>query len=82
MKDGPFDERLMCSVNRLEYDFRTKVGIIEFVGADCCHMPAAVALFEAIDPGVLTVRTYNEQGADVMYCRGSVEREWGAHRGG
>ncbi len=48
----PFHPDLHCAVKFLHYDFTTRTGALHMAQAEHCEMPAAIALFERIDPGV------------------------------
>lgn len=46
---------LRCQVERLEYLFNGQSGILRIPAGQCCDMPAAIALFERIDPKVQVI---------------------------
>lgn len=71
-----WDERLMCEVEQMAYDFRTRTGRLDFPEMNCCHMPGAIALFTAIDPGARVIDTYAGGKPDTL-CR-LVDGEWTA----
>ncbi len=66
-RNAPFDKRLMCSVESLSYDFRTREGRLEMPDGNCCDMEGAVGLFTAIDPKAETIRTFAGGKPDTVY---------------
>lgn len=62
-----WDERLMCGVKALSYDFATRTGAIAFPPYHCCDMTGCTRLFEAIDPGVIAIDTYSGDRPDTVY---------------
>lgn len=75
----PYNAQLQTSVERLEYDFNTKIGRV-FMPCDCCtDMRGAIKLFKAIDPEVLRIETWAGTDRDAFYSRPSRESEWRAH---
>jgi len=65
--EGKWDERLVCRVQHLSYDFRTRTGELHFPECNCCDMGGAVALFRAIDPDVRLIRTFAGGRPDTVY---------------
>jgi hypothetical protein len=61
------DERLMCHVVSLAYDFRNHTGQLYVGDGECCDMSGCVALFEGIDPEVKAVNTFAGDQADTAY---------------
>ena len=74
--DGKYDERLMCNVQKLAYDFCTQTGRLDFPEGDCCDMSGAIALFTAIDPGVRQIETFAGGKPDTVYQRDGKGGEW------
>ena len=68
-RDGIWDERLMCHLQQMAYDARTGVGRLDFPAGECCHMPAALDLFTAIDPHVQVIETFSGGEPDTVYRR-------------
>jgi hypothetical protein len=67
--EGKWDERLLCHVKRLSYDFSTHTGEMYFPAGNCCDMDGAVALFTAIAPGVHLIRTFAGTEPDTIFRR-------------
>src|SRR5262245_48853509 len=65
--DGKWDDKLMCHIMSLSYDFRTREGKIYFPEGECCDRNWCVALFIGIDPAVLLIRTYSGDEPDTAY---------------
>ena len=57
MSISPWDERLQCGVVSLAYDFRSHTGQLYLPEGHCCDMTGCIALFEAIDPNVVALRS-------------------------
>ena len=62
-----WDERLMCRVISLTYDFPGRTGRLHLFEGDCCDMSGCVSLFEGIDPQVAAIHTYSGDRADTLY---------------
>jgi hypothetical protein len=75
-RDGKWDSKLQCAVQKLQYDFRTKTGRLEFPEGDCCDMSGAISLFAAIDKDVRVIDTYAGGKPDTIYRRGQGSEEW------
>lgn len=58
---------LMCEVKSLEYDFKSRTGILYMPPVNCCDMGGCIKLFEAIDPKVSTIRTIAGDRQDTIY---------------
>jgi hypothetical protein len=69
-----FDNRLSCFVNRLEYDFTKRSGKSFLLPGNCCDGPACIKLFEAIDPEVKEIQTFEGANVDTLYWR--RKEEW------
>ncbi len=67
----PHDARLVCRVERLEYDFTTRTGRIYFPKDNCCDMRGCLNLFDAIDRKAQVVHTYAGDDPDTRYRRES-----------
>ena len=66
---GPFDERLMCHVNNLHYDFAAQSGTLLLPRMAVTDMTGTVNLFRAIDPGVRLIYTVSDEGEWTVYRR-------------
>lgn len=62
-----WDERLMCRVLSLTYDFRSQTGRLHMADGDCCDMEGCVALFQGIDPQATTIKTFSGSIPDMIY---------------
>ncbi len=71
-----WDDRLICNVVSLGYDFHTHTGKLYLREGDNCDMRGCVALFEGIDPNVTAINTYSGDQADMMYHKEG--KEWNA----
>jgi len=67
MVKSPQDERLMCRVNNLTYDFQTHSGELFLPESNCCDMTGCKALFESIDSQVIEIKTHAGNDPDVVY---------------
>jgi len=76
MNEAPQDERLMCRVNNLTYNFLTHSGELFLPEFNCCDMTGCRTLFESIDAQVTEIRTYAGNERDTMYRK--VDDEWKA----
>lgn len=65
-----FDRRLMCHVERLAYDLRTRTGYLDLPEGSCSDMSGAIELFQGIDAEVQTILA-----GDTCYQRRS-DGEW------
>lgn len=73
MREVLYDERLMCEVVSLVYDFRRRTGELYLPDANCCDMTGCVELFEAIDPKVVAIDTRSGDRADTAYRKEGAE---------
>src|SRR4051812_22756115 len=62
-----WDDRLMCGVESLSYDFAARAGTIRFPRGDCCDFRGCLRLFEGIDPGVVAIDTWSGDRPDTIY---------------
>ena len=67
-----FDRDLMCCVNRLAYDMKTRTGYIDLPDGSCTDMGGAMNLFMAIDRDVRQILA-----GDTCYRR-RAGGEWSA----
>ena len=67
-------KKFQCEVLRLSYDFASRAGIVEFPENDCCDMDGAITVFSAIDPEVISIRTYAGGKKDTVYRK--IKGEW------
>src|ERR1700739_3770863 len=59
-------ERLQCCVQRLEYDFTTRTGLLVMNEHDCTDISGCIKVFEGID---LEVTTQASGRRDTLYLR-------------
>jgi hypothetical protein len=71
------DERLMCHVRQLQYDFERKEGRLFMEAGHCCDCPACIDLFKSIDPEVSHIQTFSGRETDTRYVRDN-EGNWAA----
>jgi hypothetical protein len=69
-----FDKRLMCNARRLEYDFEERRGRLYLGGYP--HGPGVIELFEAIDPRVIRIDTFEDDRPDSAYVKEAGEWTW------
>jgi hypothetical protein len=62
-----FDVKLMCFVEHIEYDPRTRCGTLWLPPCNCPNMSDAIKLFERIDHRVLRIETYAGKQKDGRY---------------
>ena len=58
---------LGCYVERIEYDFWTRRGILWMAEGNCTDMRGCITLFEAIDPEVVFITTMSGPDLDTRY---------------
>ena len=73
---GVFDDRLLCEVNSIHYDFRRKIGGLELPDGHACDMRGCISMFEAIDRQVIAIVTFSGDERDTVYLR--RDGEWKA----
>ncbi len=73
------DERLMCSVVSLKYDFHNHCGQLHLQEGHCCDMSGCLSLFKGIDSEVVAVLTFSGDEPDTAYCK-RPNGEWVAMR--
>jgi hypothetical protein len=71
-----FDRRFLCYAHKLDYDFEQRHGRLYLGGYP--HGPAVIELFEAIDPRVVRVDTFEGERPDSAYVK--EEGEWRLYR--
>jgi hypothetical protein len=71
------EDRLMCEVTSLAYDFRKKIGRLKMADGDCCDMSGCIAMFSAIDREVSRIETYSGVRKDTLYVRSGTV--WSAY---
>ena len=65
-----FHDRFQCFVQRLEYDFTTRTGLLVMNEHDCADMSGCIKVFEGIDPEVKLIRTIEASGCrDTIYLK-------------
>jgi hypothetical protein len=63
-----YDDRFQCCVQRLEYDFTTRTGLLVMNDDECTDMSGCIKVFEGIDPQVKPIRTIEACGRrDTIY---------------
>ena len=70
---GIWNDRLMCNVVSLTYDFRSHTGQLYLSDGDCCDMTGCVAIFEGIEPKVTAINTHSGDQSDTMYRKEGTE---------
>ncbi len=65
-----FDRGLMCRVERLTYDLKTRTGYLNLPEGSCTDMGGAIELFQGIDAEVQAILA-----GDTCYLRQS-DGEW------
>lgn len=70
--------KLKTLVDRVEYDFKTRIGILFMPPMCCTDMGGAIALFTRIDREVLAIRTVSGTTEDTSYVRLWRGAEWEA----
>ncbi len=78
---GVDDDRLMCAVQSLTYDFRSKTGHLRLEDGHCTDATGCIRFFEQIDPAVETVVTWSGTRRDTSYQR-SERGDWTAQAAG
>jgi hypothetical protein len=73
MSRTSWDERLMCGVVSLAYDFCRRTGQLYLPDGHCCDMTGCITLFQAIDPDVTAINTYSSDKADTAYRKKGTE---------
>jgi hypothetical protein len=76
MADSVFRDDVQCFVRSLEYDFRSKSGVLRLEDASCTDMSGCINLFKKIDPGVVRIMTIAEGRRDTGYVL--VDGKWEA----
>lgn len=71
------DERLLCEVVSLDYDFREHTGRLYMPEFNCCDMTGCLGVFRGIDPEVALIQTYSGDRPDTIYRRKGTE--WTAY---
>jgi hypothetical protein len=72
-----WNEQLQCHVERIEYDFCKRAGIVRMPWGNCTSMDGCIRLFEAIDEDVRTIQTIEADGLDTRYVR-MLKNKWHA----
>jgi GcrA cell cycle regulator len=60
---------LQCELERLDYDFTSRIGRLYMVDGDCCDMSACIEMFAAIDRDVSRIETFSGTEADTCYAK-------------
>lgn len=76
-----WDERLVCYVSSISYDFEKRHGVLKMPADSCCDMTACINLFLDIDRQVELVETFAGRERDTSYRlqNGSWRAEWRDH---
>lgn len=69
MSNGVFKEDLVTSVRRLEYDFELRAGFLYLPPSCCTDMGGCIKLFQAIDPEVSLIYTFEGGVQGTIYER-------------
>lgn len=77
MNRSKHDNRLVCGVRELTYDFRTRVGRLHLPDLECCDMAGCLEIFTHIDPDVTRIETFSGRRPDTVYQR--VDGTWTAY---
>jgi hypothetical protein len=72
----PYDDRLKCMVEKIDYDFNTRQGTVWTEDGTCTEMSGCVGFFEQIDPSVRRIVTHQGKELDTLYKREG--HEWRA----
>ena len=68
MNKPRFDERVVCCMLKLEYDFLTRKGVLYVPGMNCTDFSGCIGLFKGIDAKVEKIAVINEHhGLDITY---------------
>lgn len=62
-------EDLRCEVKGVHCDFERHVGTLMMSPGHCADMDGCISLFQAIDPDILTIRTFAGFVPDAVYVR-------------
>lgn len=62
-----FDDRLMCFLDSLTYDFKTHTGTLHVTAGGCCDMTGCIKLFKSINPMVCKILVYSGAEEDTSY---------------
>jgi hypothetical protein len=71
-----FDDGVQCFVVKLEYDFKSKAGVLHLEDHSCTDMRGCIDLFKKIDPRVTSIQTIAGKRRDTWYVR--IADEWQA----
>jgi hypothetical protein len=66
---SPHHTKMMCRVERLEYDFCKRTATVHLPAGHCCDMSGAIAAIEKIDPRVREIQTIVGELPDTLYVR-------------
>jgi hypothetical protein len=66
-REMPYRQDVQCVVEKLEYDFDAKIGVLQLGEHDCTDMSGCIALFKKIDPDVVEIRTFAAKRKDTSY---------------
>jgi hypothetical protein len=69
MADVVFREDVQCFVRTLEYDFKSKSGVLRLEDGSCTDMSGCIGLFKKIDPEVVKILTVAGHRKDTAYIR-------------
>lgn len=64
-----WSDMLMCSVDRVSYDYAQKVGEIWLPPDNCTDMKGAIRMMTGFDPEVKTIITWAGGRRDTVYFR-------------
>ncbi len=60
---------LVCTANRIEYDWGSKKGSLYIASGEYSDMSGCINMFRVIDPEVKHIQTFSGDVADVVYER-------------
>ena len=67
--EAVWDEKLMCYVISLDYNFCAREGQLFMEAGDCCDTSSCISQFESIDPNVKSIQTYSGKQKDAKYLK-------------
>jgi len=71
-----FRDDVQCFVQKLTYDFKTRIGVLVLEDNSCTDMSGCIQLFKKIDPSVEAIQTIAGNRKDTTYRL--VDEKWQA----
>ena len=68
---------LMCEPHSIEYDFKSRLGVLRMADGDCCDMTGCINVFMRMDQEVSKILTYSGDKPETVYVKRS-DGEWRA----